>query len=335
LANFSILDNGQPFVNTSVCGNFVALPLDSGFHHISIRNNISTCDYAVQVQVNCPSVAASDTIRLSVALGAATEACLNGGLIGGQFISLENECGQQLNGNIAYTLNVGTQCVRISGENPGADTLCLLLCNTAGGCMRTAVFVEVLDIPVDTTFAVDDQAYTPRGQALDVDIIGNDFIQGATGNLGALESVALLDNPDKGSASYDPATGILRYLPDPQRCGLDSIRYQIRDSVGLESEARIFITIICGKILIYNGISPNGDGLNDVWTLPGIEQYPNNEVRLYSRWGTEVFSRKGYANANAWDGRWNGRDLPDGTYFYLINFGDGSEALSGWVQLLR
>ncbi|MCB0663744.1 MAG: gliding motility-associated C-terminal domain-containing protein, partial [Saprospiraceae bacterium] len=58
----------------------------------------------------------------------------------------------------------------------------------------------------------------------------------------------------------------------------------------------------------------------------------DNLVRVYNRWGNLVFEQKGYRGT--WDGTWNERDLPDGTYYYLIDLGDG-QLYSGFLQINR
>ncbi|MCB0484738.1 MAG: gliding motility-associated C-terminal domain-containing protein, partial [Flavobacteriaceae bacterium] len=74
------------------------------------------------------------------------------------------------------------------------------------------------------------------------------------------------------------------------------------------------------------GFSPNGDGINDVWVITTIEQYPNNTVTIYNRWGDIVFQAKGYNNTTiVFDGRANKNtnmgagELPEGTYFFSID----------------
>lgn len=107
------------------------------------------------------------------------------------------------------------------------------------------------------------------------------------------------------------------------------------DKRGRRDTAVVSIQIACEKVLVYTGFSPNGDGVNDVWRILGMEQYPENEVLVFNRWGNLVFQQKGYSNQDAWNGKWNGKDVPDGAYFYVIDLGDGSARLSGYVQLMR
>lgn len=95
-------------------------------------------------------------------------------------------------------------------------------------------------------------------------------------------------------------------------------------------------------VLVFNGVSRNNDGLNDVFEIACIGEYPNNTVKIFNRAGTLVFEAKGYNNEDiVFDGLSNrgvsimGNDLPDGTYFYIINKGDGSEPKTGYLELLH
>lgn len=201
--------------------------------------------------------------------------------------------------------------------------------------VRVEIACDEVVIPADTTYAVPDAAYTSRGEPVDISILQNDVMLGVVGNTGALTAVEILDAPVTGNYTYHPATGVLTYTPDDLHCGPAVFVYQITDTNGKQSETTATITVICDKILVFNGISPNGDGRNDVWHMPGIEQYPLNEVRVFNRWGQQVFEKTGYSNTEGWDGRWNGRDLPDGTYFYTIDLRDGSAVLNGFLQIQR
>jgi len=89
---------------------------------------------------------------------------------------------------------------------------------------------------------------------------------------------------------------------------------------------------------IPQGFSPNGDGINDFFYIEGIENYPNNLVQVYNRWGNLVFELKGYDNqSRVWASESTvgaivgARQVPDGTYFYLIDLGDGSKPVSGFI----
>jgi gliding motility-associated-like protein len=71
------------------------------------------------------------------------------------------------------------------------------------------------------------------------------------------------------------------------------------------------------EVIIPNGFSPNGDGKNDVWQIDFIDQFPDCEVEVYNRWGEQLFYSKGYTIP--FNGQYKGKDLPVGTYYYIIN----------------
>ena len=93
-------------------------------------------------------------------------------------------------------------------------------------------------------------------------------------------------------------------------------------------------------IKVYTEFSPNGDGVNDYFTIGCIENYPNNRLEIYNRWGNIVYSKNGYSND--WNGISNGRGIIDdsdnlsvGTYYYKLDLGDGSDPQLGWLYLNR
>ncbi len=82
-----------------------------------------------------------------------------------------------------------------------------------------------------------------------------------------------------------------------------------------------------------NIMSPNGDGINDTWVVENIELYPNNSVRIVDRAGRLVYSKKNYDNS--WDANLRGIPLAEGTYYYIIDFGDGKTIKKGFITILR
>ncbi len=87
------------------------------------------------------------------------------------------------------------------------------------------------------------------------------------------------------------------------------------------------------ELIIYNTFTPNNDDVNDTWHIENIELYPNSTVEIYNRNGNQVFKSDNYQNKE-WDGRYDGKDMPASTYYYLIELSDG-EVLKGHVTILR
>ena len=81
-------------------------------------------------------------------------------------------------------------------------------------------------------------------------------------------------------------------------------------------------------MVVYNNLTPNGDGINDVFIIVGIEEHPDNVVLIFNRWGSKVSEIKGYNNkekafrgfANVGLTLNNSEVLPSGTYYYILTY---------------
>lgn len=103
---------------------------------------------------------------------------------------------------------------------------------------------------------------------------------------------------------------------------------------------------IVADIEVFNVVTPNGDGIHDVLAIRGLEDYPNNTIRIYNRWGVQVYVTKAYnTQGNVFDGTSEGRvtieqdnKLPVGTYFYILDYEDNTGAMksmTGYIYLNR
>jgi gliding motility-associated-like protein len=83
-----------------------------------------------------------------------------------------------------------------------------------------------------------------------------------------------------------------------------------------------------------NSFTPNGDGINDNWELNALAPYPNCTVNIYNRYGTAIFNSIGYGIP--WDGKYKSANVPDGTYYYIINAHHNNvRVASGSVTVIR
>lgn len=91
------------------------------------------------------------------------------------------------------------------------------------------------------------------------------------------------------------------------------------------------------EINVAEAITPNGDGVNDTWVIYNIENHPNHAIRVFNRWGDEVFSARNYQNN--WDGHYVNKSnaLPSGSsYYYQIDLdGDGTVDHDGWIYITK
>ena len=113
------------------------------------------------------------------------------------------------------------------------------------------------------------------------------------------------------------------------------------DTNAANNEAQITINPIC--LLVYNEFTPNNDGSNDVFRIDCIENYPNNKLEVYNRYGDLVYETRGYQND--WDGTANkgaiftNKPLPVGTYYYVLKVDGRGEVedvnIQGWLYIMR
>lgn len=91
----------------------------------------------------------------------------------------------------------------------------------------------------------------------------------------------------------------------------------------------------------YNTFTPNADGVNDTWKIPQIDQkdeFDEATVTVYNRWGQQVYIKTGYRNDDGWDGKMNGQDLPEATYYWVIELNDqfnNARKFTGSVTIIR
>ena len=112
-----------------------------------------------------------------------------------------------------------------------------------------------------------------------------------------------------------------------------SIRVKTSDGeFSYEKAFTITIDKLIEGITFANAITPNGDGENDTWEIEDIEAYPDVTVFIYDTAGQNVFkSKQGY---DPWDGTFNRRQLPMGTYYYVIDLNDGINVYKGTITVI-
>ena len=87
------------------------------------------------------------------------------------------------------------------------------------------------------------------------------------------------------------------------------------------------------ELVFYNTFSPNNDGINDFFVVGNVQKYPQCRLEVYTRTGQEVYSKTGYDNS--WDGTNYGDKLPEATYYFTFDPGDGSPVKNGHVTIIR
>lgn len=112
----------------------------------------------------------------------------------------------------------------------------------------------------------------------------------------------------------------------------DSIGNTIAQSVNIQESSEP-----C-PIIIHHAFSPNNDQLNDLFIIDGIQNFPDNSVSIFNRWGNLIWQKEKYDNLNTvWDGTdLLKRPLSEGTYFYIIEVnGNKKTTYKGWIELTK
>lgn len=132
------------------------------------------------------------------------------------------------------------------------------------------------------------------------------------------------------SALSDPSA------PNPVAGPVTTTTYVIvvTDTSGCVGTDTMILEVV-PSIWFPDGFTPNGDGTNDVWVIDNIFLFPRCEVEVYDRWGIKLFRSVGYTTP--FDGQYNGKDLPVGTYYYIIKLNDPMfpDAFTGPLTIMR
>ncbi|MBI1192445.1 MAG: T9SS type B sorting domain-containing protein [Bacteroidetes bacterium] len=180
------------------------------------------------------------------------------------------------------------------------------------------------DVPLD---AVDDFVEAIEGLPTGVEVLLNDSYPDRDDIF-----VVLVSGASEGTVSPG-GDGIFVYSALEGFTSLDSFAYALCNGFGLCDTAWVYVTVL-PEFQIPDAFSPNGDGINDFFDIRGIDAYPDNNLVLINRWGSEVFRAEGYLGG--WNGvTENGAELPIGTYFYRLELGPGLDVLSGYLVLHR
>ncbi|WP_444626002.1 gliding motility-associated C-terminal domain-containing protein [Flavobacterium columnare] len=207
-------------------------------------------------------------------------------------------------------------------------------------CVTQTVTIEVL-AKVD---ANDDAFVTTNGGSGSV--VGNVLVNDAINNLSqgsaTISNVVLTQStfaqpvitvPSKSPVPYlNTATGEV-IVPIGTPAGTYSFTYNacLVIKPGICDTATVTVTVHPSnneEVVVYNHMTPNGDGDNDVFFIDGVDKFPNNSVEVYNRWGVLVYEAKGYNNNDrAFRGISSGRvtikqleELPEGTYYYMFKY---------------
>ncbi|MBL0078616.1 MAG: hypothetical protein IPP53_05695 [Bacteroidetes bacterium] len=209
----------------------------------------------------------SDTIKFTIVVGNDTTICLTTDNMTGDIKWTFCDGSDTLTGNFGtYAIDTISGCVTYyAGMASGSDTFCVVACN--GTLCDTTIMISFVKRP---PIAVNDYGFT-GGLPITIAVLSNDTL---TDGDPLISGPVVITNPTQGNISINPQ-GEVTYTPtNPLFAGVDSLQYVICDIDGCDT-AWVYIS----SCLIPQGISPNGDGDNDVLAITSIDD-DNAELRV-------------------------------------------------------
>ena len=170
-----------------------------------------------------------------------------------------------------------------------------------------------------------------------VNIVDVDFDAGQGFQIQSGETVQLQATGPGPNWNWSPTAGLSgNNIPDPFATPSVTTVYTLTEIINDCLYSDTVVVEVVSLIDAPNTFTPNGDGFNDTWEIPGINAYPNAEVLVFDRWGQKVYSANGYTDE--WDGSNNGKPLSTGTYYYHIKLNriEGQvPPITGSVSIIR
>ena len=227
--------------------------------------------------------------------------------------------------NLTIT-NPESETTTITGANTGSSySLTWSLYNQGCGVFSTDT---VMVLAPTEPLAEEDIYEVVEGEVMDLFVLMNDGLANQNVNLSIVEA-PLHAQGDIGLNEY------VIYETTNGYYGPDEFTYEIclAECPNICDTALVRLDIT-PYLEIPDVITPNNDGTNDTFMVRGIENFPENELCVYNRWGHEVYRASNYQND--WEGTWQGQPLPEGTYFYVFMESGINEAVAqGYVVIHR
>jgi gliding motility-associated-like protein len=255
-------------------------------------------------------------------------ACLEEQLISG--VLPEGGIGEWISLNGAVVENQDSATTQVLDLNLGNNLFLWKVKNPP--CPDIIVDSVILKLANQHPNAVADDTLIIQSGALSLNVAANDSLSHLPGGF----NTTLTAFDENGQWDISP-NGILEFEPDASFIGVASANYLVCNQLCPTycSEAKVIVLVRqpdedIGKTIV---ITPDGNNKNDVLVFDYLNLYKDNSLLVFNRWGQQVY----YANPyqNDWSGVFNGKPLPAGTYYYILNFENNDERVWGNLLILR
>jgi gliding motility-associated-like protein len=237
--------------------------------------------------------------------------------------------------NIVFD-NPNSASTNVCGLSPGLNTIYVTINGgKCGGNSRDTfeIFYEIFPVAVNDNITVD------FGNTVNFQVLNNDVLPADP------PDVSIIIPPSNGTLTPTGQNGNYIYRPNSGFSGEDAFVYKICNIQCKEacSSATVRLTVgEAGECYIPTIITPNNDQRNDTFKLPpecyvvGEGELVDIELTIFNQWGDFVFHKNPYRqDTEAWDGTYNGEDLPSGTYYYVIRIEGNDQPKAGFILLQR
>ena len=302
-----------------------SLSLPIGNYQLILTENDGLCSDTAMLMITCEEE--MDIFEDTILVNETDTLCLDSLDLPYTIASIANVCEEDAGERVIFELDTINYCLIYTGIEVGTETACIVTCDSLDNCDTVLIVITVEELPdtIPPPIAVDDSDTLTEGSTKTINVLGNDTTNST------LITLVILEQPTNGIATVN-ADLTVNYMANEGLCDTtDMFTYELCNPSGCDT-ATVTFYIECKAFLIFNGFSPNGDNVNETFTIEGIEDFPNNNVQVFNRWGNMVFEQNGYKGQ--WNGTWNNKDLPNGTYFYLLNDGEGKQ-YSGFLEIRR
>ncbi len=248
----------------------------------------------------------------------------------GETSQLRGDIRSEGNGQYTYTSKYGAYCIEEYFTYQG--------CDGSGNCDDATVkfIIEVSDTDEDgIADYIEEQNFNTDGDEYpdyrDTDSDNDGILDAIEGDVSDICLQDVKDTDGDGIPDYrdddSDDDGILDIEEGADDCDNDGL-LNFQDD----------FDDCADRIEAPDTFSPNGDGVNDYFLIPGVSDYEGNEIFIYNRWGGEVFHMKNYDNK--WDGKSSNSaigsdELPQGLYFYILKLGGSKGVIKGSVYIKR
>ena len=195
-----------------------------------------------------------------------------------------------------------------------------------GICGVNSVDTVVINYQLLSTAVSDTFKIAFAGNAF-IDVLDNDILVSDY-------TLILTKNPERGKLN-NIGNGKFVYSANPDFVGQDFFTYKLCSVLCPDECTQTTVILNVGEEVTCTTpsiITPNGDGINDAFIVPClalIDKYPLNKLSVFNQWGDEVYAASNYQNN--WQGTYQGEPLQAGTYFYILDLGDGTKPIAGFL----